>query len=110
MFMDFEIWKGKKIEFSVCKKLKLNDIEVSLPPLPTDRTKFATVFQVLGVDVLCKLLTKPREMVWIVVFLWRIFEVVYLKLITSQITSTMIQAQREFIARRMQISELHFDN
>lgn len=44
------------------------------------------------------------------VLLCRIFEVVYLKLIKSLITSIMIQAQREFIAGRMQIPVLYFDN
>lgn len=110
------ILKGKRTIRSVikdcltCKKQRVKNLEVPFPPLPQDRTRMTSSFQICGVDLTGHLITKSKEKFWIVLFSCAVFRAVHLELVPSLSTSALIQAIRRFIARRGRVSVMYSDN
>ncbi|KAF2890893.1 hypothetical protein ILUMI_15280, partial [Ignelater luminosus] len=80
------------------------------PPLPLDRVRDATVFEIVGIDFAGPLYLKSGEKAWVCLFTCAIYRAVHLELTTSMSTSSFIQVLRRFVARRGRPKTIYTDN
>ena len=85
-------------------------MDSAVAPLPEDRVKDASVFEICGIDLAGPLFLRGEEKAWICIFTCAVFCAVHLELIVSLSTGAFLQALRRFIARRGRPSTIYCDN
>lgn len=94
----------------VCKRHNGKSYMVDSPPLPKDRVREASAFEVTGVDFAGPLYLKSGEKAWICLFTCAVYRAVHLELCTSLSVTIFLQALRRFIARRGRPKTIYSDN
>ncbi|KAJ8968554.1 hypothetical protein NQ317_001752 [Molorchus minor] len=94
----------------ICRKLSSKAFAVDSPPLPFDRVRDASVFEITGVDFAGPLYLKTGEKAWICLFTCAVFRAVHLELTLSLSTSKFLQVLRRFVARRGRPKIMYSDN
>ncbi|XP_076290996.1 uncharacterized protein LOC143214168 [Lasioglossum baleicum] len=79
-------------------------------PLPLDRVKDASVFEVVGVDFAGPIYLKGDQKAWICLFTCAVYRAIHLELVTSLSTASFLMALRRHIARRGRPSVVYSDN
>ncbi|XP_072401723.1 uncharacterized protein [Diabrotica undecimpunctata] len=97
-------------ECGVCKRQEEKSFEVQMPPLPADRVRDTTAFEISGADLAGPLYLKSGEKAWICLFTCGVYRAVYLELVTSLSTNAFIQSFRRFVARRGRPRIVYSDN
>lgn len=93
-----------------CKRFKEKNCETPAVPLPSNRVRDASVFEVVGIDLGGPLYLEKERKAWFVVFTCAVFRAIHLELITSLSTPAFIQSLRRFIARRCRPGVIYTDN
>ncbi|XP_074028330.1 uncharacterized protein [Leptinotarsa decemlineata] len=112
----FWILKGRKFvkdvvaKCLICMKHKKNPADTPYAPLPLNRIKQSSPFQVTGVDLAGPLFLKGGEKSWIVIFTCAVYRAVHFELVRSLSTEDFLMALRRFVARRGNISVIYSDN
>ncbi|XP_078051448.1 uncharacterized protein LOC144477596 [Augochlora pura] len=84
----------------ICKKHRAKPMQAITAPLPVDRVKVASVFEVTGVDFAGPLILRGKEKAWICLYNCAIYRAVHLELVTSMSTHAFLGSLRRFIGRR----------
>jgi hypothetical protein len=82
----------------ICPRSQAKAVELPFPPLPWNRTKYAAVVEVTGIDLAGPIYLWSGEKVWIVLFTCAIYRAVHLELTKSLSTEQLMMALRRFIA------------
>lgn len=93
-----------------CRRFNSRKTEVIPAPLPEDRVREATVFEIVGIDLTGPLYLKGGNKAWIVIFTCAVYRTVHLELVTSLSTEEFLQTLRRFIARRGRPAVIYSDN
>ena len=93
-----------------CRKNQASALQVPIPPLPLDRTRPSSTFQVTGVDLAGPIFLRDERKAWIVLFTCAVYRAVHLDLVLALTTDAFIQALRRFISRRGRPSIIYSDN
>lgn len=83
-----------------CKRQDVKGLETEPAPLPLNRVKDATVFEISGVDFAGPVFLIGRQKAWICLFTCAVYRAVHLELVTSLSTTAFLEAFRRFVARR----------
>lgn len=94
----------------ICKRHNGKSFGVGAPPLPLDRVREASAFEVTGVDFAGPVFLRSREKAWICLFTCAVFRAVHLELCTSLSVTNFLQSLRRFIARRGRPKTIFSDN
>lgn len=94
----------------ICRKNQARPLQVPMPPLPTDRTRPSSTYQVTGVDLAGPLFLKDKGKAWVVIFTCAVYRATHLELIQSLSTEAFVQALRRFISRRGRPKVIYSDN
>ncbi|GBM85858.1 hypothetical protein AVEN_192596-1 [Araneus ventricosus] len=111
----FWILAGRRVVSSVlktcitCKRYSSKNVNLPAPPLPGDRVKDASVFQITGIDYAGPILLREYQKPWICLFTCAVYLCVHLELVTSLTTDKFLQAFHRF-ARRGKPSIIYKDN
>ena len=93
-----------------CNRHDSKSIKVDEPPLPLDRVRDATVFEVTGIDFAGPVYLRDKSKAWICIFTCAVFRAVHIELVSSLSTPSFLEAFRRFIARRGRPSKIYTDN
>lgn len=93
-----------------CRRFGARKFTAPEPPLPLNRVRDATVFEVVGIDLGGPLYLKSGDKVWFVIFTCAVYRAVHLELVLSISTEGFVQALRRFIARRGRPEVVYTDN
>ena len=58
-----------------CRRFTANSVHTPAPPLPEDRVRDASIFEVTGVDVVGPMYLKGGGKTWILLFTWSVRKV-----------------------------------
>ncbi|GBL78773.1 hypothetical protein AVEN_65314-1 [Araneus ventricosus] len=94
----------------ICKRFDARPIETPTAPLPVDRLRAASVFEIIGVDFAGPLYLKGNQKSWIVIYTCAVFRAIHLELTTSLTTESFLQSFRRYVARRGRPSVVYSDN
>lgn len=94
----------------VCKRYHSRSVDTISPPLPLDRVREASAFEVSGVDFAGPLYLKGGQKVWICLFTCAIYRAVHFELCSSLSVPNFLLALRRFIARRGRPKTIYSDN
>lgn len=83
-----------------CRRFGAKMFTAPEAPLPANRVRDATPFEVVGIDLGGPLYLIDEEKSWFVIFTCAVFRAIHLELVISLSTEGFIQALRRFIARR----------
>ncbi|GBM26101.1 hypothetical protein AVEN_12857-1 [Araneus ventricosus] len=89
--------------------LSLEYLDTPTAPLPVDRLRVASVFEITGVYFAGPLYLKRNQKSWIVIYTCAVFRAIHLELTTS-ITESFLQSFRRYVARRGRPSIVYSDN
>ncbi|XP_035227536.1 uncharacterized protein LOC118199725 [Stegodyphus dumicola] len=95
---------------TICKRYSSRNMETICAPLPENRVKDATVFQITGVDMAGPLFLKESRKSWVLIFTCAVYRAVHFELITAASTDTFLMAFRRFIACRGRCTVVYCDN
>lgn len=95
---------------TICRRFESRSTTVQPAPLPKDRVKDSSVFEVTGIDLAGPLFLKNGSKTWIVLFTCAVYRAVHLELLTSLSTDNFLLAFRRFIARRGRPEIVYTDN
>ena len=95
---------------SICKRYSVRRMEAPSPPLPIERVRDASVFEVTGVDLAGPLYLKGNVKVWICLYTCAFYRAVHLELLFSLSTQSFLEGFRRFIARRGRPAVVFSDN
>ncbi|XP_054713455.1 uncharacterized protein LOC129222919 [Uloborus diversus] len=93
-----------------CKRFTVTHSEPKCPPLPEDRVRDATIFEITGTDLAGPLYLRDGTKAWIVLYTCAVYRAVHIELITSLTAEAFFQALRRFIAIRGRPEILYSDN
>lgn len=93
-----------------CKRFEQKKCETPAVPLPLNRVRDATAFEVVGIDLGGPLYLENDCKSWFVPFTCAVYRAIHLELVTSLSSMEFIQALRRFIARRTRPSVIYSDN
>lgn len=96
-----------------CKRYTSTNVETPAAPLPCNRVRDASTFEVIGIDLGGPLYLENGKDIckaWFVVFTCAVYRAVHLELVSSISSMEFIQALRRFIARRCRPSIIYTDN
>lgn len=79
-------------------------------PLPIQRVRDASIFEVTGVDLAGPIYLKGRQKGWICLYTCAVYRAVHLELVTSISTNEFLGTFRRFIARRGRPRIMYSDN
>ncbi|XP_071033036.1 uncharacterized protein [Parasteatoda tepidariorum] len=94
----------------VCQRFNSRPASIPEGPLPEDRVKEESVFEIIGLDVAGPLYLKERQKVWILLITCAIYRAVHLELLTALSTDNFLLALRRFISRSGRPSKIYSDN
>jgi len=94
----------------ICQKQKAKRMECEAPPLPPDRVRDATVFEIIGIDFAGPLILRGGGKGWICVFTCAVYRAVHFELASSLSTKDFFECLRRFIARRGRPRVIYYDN
>ncbi|CAL1291815.1 unnamed protein product [Larinioides sclopetarius] len=107
------ILKGRKSIRKICvrcRRFSSRSVKMNLPPLPEDRVRDASVFEVFGVDLAGPLFLRDGSKAWIALFTCAVYRGIHLELLSSMTTESFLLALRRCIARRGRPSVVYSDN
>lgn len=93
-----------------CKRFSARPLETVSVPLPEDRVRDASIFEVCGVDLCGPLFLKDNKKCWVALFTCAVYRAIHLELVSSLSTDNFILAIRRFIARRGRPATIYSDN
>lgn len=93
-----------------CRRFDSSRIEVVPAPLPENRVKDASVFQIIGVDLGGPMYLRTGEKAWFVLFTCAVIRAVHIELVLSLSTDSFLLAFRRFVARRGRPLFVYSDN
>lgn len=93
-----------------CGRHDAKPLESVPVPLPLNRVKDASVFEVVGVDFAGPIYLKGDQKAWICLFTCAVYRAIHLELVTSLSTASFLMALRRHIARRGRPSIIYSDN
>ncbi|XP_035208130.1 uncharacterized protein LOC118182845 [Stegodyphus dumicola] len=93
-----------------CRRFDSRPSTVQSAPLPKDRVKDSSIFEVTGIDLAGPLFLKNGSKTWIVLFTCAVYRAIHLELLTSLSTDNFLLAFRRFIARRGRPEIVYTDN
>lgn len=94
----------------ICKRYNAQRLNADPSPLPVNRVKDATVFEIVGVDSAGPLYLKNQQKGWICLYTCAVCRAVHLELVTSMSTKEFLESFRRFIARRRRPNIMYSDN
>ena len=112
----FWVLGGRKLvrsiirECVICRRHDALHHDAPTAPLPIDRIRDASIFEIIGVDYAGPIYLKGNKKAWICLFTCAVFRAVHLELVTSLSTPTFSMALRRLIARRGRPSIVYSDN
>ena len=113
---NFWILGGRKVIRSVikkcvtCQRHDLKSLTCAPAPLPFNRVRDATIFEVIGLDFAGPIFLKGNKKSWICLFTCAVYRAVHLELVNSLNTPSLLMALRRFIGRRGRPSVAYSDN
>lgn len=93
-----------------CRRFTASPAETPSAPLPEERVKEASVFQIVGLDLCGPLFLKNGSKVWVVLFTCAVFRAIHIEVVSSLSTENFLLAMRRFISRRGRPSTIISDN
>ena len=93
----------------ICRRYDAKPLSVTSAPLPLNRVRDATVFEVIGIDFAGPIVLKGNTKAWICIFTCAIYRAVHLELVSSLSTSFFFMSLRRFIARRGRPAVIYSD-
>ena len=93
-----------------CHRHDSSRVEAAPAPLPLNRIRDASVFEITGVDYAGPIYLKGGQKAWICLFTCAVYRAVHLELSTGLSTPIFMMALRHLIARRGRPSFLYSDN
>lgn len=93
-----------------CKRYTSKRLESVPIPLPENRVRDASAFEVSGVDLAGPLFLKDGTKSWVVLLTCAVYRAVHLELVSSLSTDAFLEALRRFIARRGRPAIMYCDN
>ncbi|XP_015121518.1 uncharacterized protein LOC107044225 [Diachasma alloeum] len=93
-----------------CKRYTAKRLESISIPLPENRVRDASAFEVSGVDLTSPLFLRDGSKSWIVLFTCAVYRAIHLELVSTLSTDSFLEALRRFIARRGRPAVLYSDN
>lgn len=94
----------------VCSRFTCKKTEVPTAPLPEDRVKTASIFQVVGIDLAGPFFLKDGSKAWMVLFTCAVYRAIHLELVTSLSAEAFLLSLHRFISRRGRPSTIYTDN
>ena len=94
----------------VCKRFNVKCVKADPPPLPVNRVKDASVFEVTGIDFAGPVFLRGKQKGWICLFTCAVYRAVHLELVSSLSTDEFLGCLRRFIARRGRPKTIYSDN
>nr|XP_042907172.1 uncharacterized protein LOC107438580 [Parasteatoda tepidariorum] len=94
----------------ICKRFDSRPIATPTAPLPVDRLRAASVFEITGIDFTGPLYLKENQKSWIVIYTCAVFRAIHLELTTSLSTESFLQTFRRYVARRGRPAIVYSDN
>ena len=94
----------------ICKRYSIKRMESVSIPLPVDRVRDASVFEIIGVDLAGPLFLKENKKAYICIFTCAVYRAVHFELLSSLSTADFIKGFSRFIARRGRPSIVFSDN
>lgn len=94
----------------VCRRYSAKKMEAPPIPLPENRVRDASVFEVTGLDYAGPVFLQDGSKAWICLFTCAIYRAIHLELVSSLSTTGFLEALRRFIARRGRPSVIYSDN
>ncbi|XP_035208101.1 uncharacterized protein LOC118182820 [Stegodyphus dumicola] len=79
-----------------CRRFDSRPSTVQSAPLPKDRVKDSSIFEVTGIDLAGPLFLKNGSKTWIVLFTCAVYRAIHLELLTSLSTDNFLLAFRRF--------------
>lgn len=93
-----------------CKKYKAKHMECESPPLPVNRVRDSTVFEVTGIDFAGPVFIKGGGKGWICIFTCAVYRAVHFELASALSVEGFIECLRRFISRRGRPRYIYCDN
>ncbi|CAG7786442.1 unnamed protein product, partial [Allacma fusca] len=93
-----------------CARFDSKRLEAAPAPLPLDRVRMASAFEVVGVDLAGPMYLKKGQKAWIVLYTCSVYRAIHLELVMTLSTESFLQSLRRFIARRGRPAIIHSDN
>ncbi|CAG7719526.1 unnamed protein product [Allacma fusca] len=93
-----------------CHRFDVKKLEAIPAPLPLDRIRMASIFEVTGVDLAGPLFLKGGQKAWIVLFTCAVYRALHLEMVTSLSTEAFLLSLRRFVARRGRPGTIYSDN
>ncbi|CAG7837087.1 unnamed protein product [Allacma fusca] len=93
-----------------CRRHEAKGLETVPAPLPLDRVRMVSVYEVTGVDLAGPLFLKGGQKAWIVLYTCAVYRALHLELVTSLSTEVFLQSLRRFISRRGRPRTIYSDN
>ncbi|XP_015112561.1 uncharacterized protein LOC107038158 [Diachasma alloeum] len=93
-----------------CKRYTAKRLESISIPLPENRVRDASAFEVSGVDLAGPLFLRDGSKSWIVLFTCAVYRDIHLELVSTLSTDSFLEALKRFIARRGGPAVLYSDN
>ncbi|RWR99400.1 uncharacterized protein B4U79_13499, partial [Dinothrombium tinctorium] len=94
----------------VCKRLSGKPFNLTIAPLPKDRTSLTRPFDVTGLDFAGPLYVKDGSKAYIALFTCAVTRAVHLELVSSMNTEILIMSLKRFFARRGVPNTIYSDN
>lgn len=94
----------------ICKRQKVKRMESEAPPLPPDRVRDATIFEIVGVDFAGPLILRGGGKGWICIFTCAVYRAVHFELASTLSTQVFLECLRRFVARRGRPRNIYSDN
>lgn len=113
---NYWILKGRKTirkvlkQCAICQRFTARHSDVVAAPLPEDRIREASVFEITGIDFAGPLYLKDGTKSWIVLFTCAVYRAIHLELVSSLSTDKFLLALRRFVARRGRPLTVYTDN
>ncbi|GFT56313.1 integrase catalytic domain-containing protein [Trichonephila clavipes] len=96
-----------------CRRFKSKSLMTDPVSLPSDRVKYAVVFEVVDVDLAGPMYVKRGDKVWIVLYTCAIYHALHLELVervSSFLTDAFLLSFRRFVTRRGRPRIIYSDN
>ena len=94
----------------VCRRHNAKAMKTVSVPLPEDRIREASIFEVVGIDLAGPLILKDGTKAWFALYTCAVFRAIHLELLTSLSTNCFLLSLRRFIARRGRPRVIYSDN
>jgi len=94
----------------ICKRQRTKRMESEAPPLPSNRVRDASVFEIVGIDFAGPLYLRGGGKGWICIFTCAVYRAVHFELVSTLSTEGFLESLRRFTARRGRPRVIYSDN